>query len=220
MKLAPDSPAGLGAAMAGGGSPLGDGARHEWDYYQTPAACARAVLIAEGHHMRLHGRAMWEPNAYGGRLVEAGRAAGFDVLATDIRADPAHGVIQRDLLATRRLFAPIVLANFPWSHSAAMIDHVLGRLRAPYLCCLLKTQYWQTSTEDGRGRLALFRRQPPVMRWDCTWRVNFREGARNARGRLTHSTMNVSWFVWDANRQGQRNWGLLGRDGPVEVEGA
>ena len=219
MKLAPDSPLGLGAAMAGGRSAMATSERHEWDYYQTPANCARAILIAEAHHMRMHGQAMWEPNAHGGRLVAAGRNSGFDVLATDIRADPAHGVVQRDLLQTRRLFAPIVFANFPWSKAAPMIDHVLGTLRAPYLYALLKTQFWQTASEDGRGRLALFRRHPPVMRWDCTWRVNFREGERNARGRLMHSTMNVSWFVWDRNRQGQMQWGLLGRDGPVQVEG-
>ena len=217
MKLAPDSPAGLGAMMAGGRSSASVSERHEWDYYQTPADCARAILIAETAAMRMHGGVIWEPNAHGGRLMQAGRAAGFDMLGSDIRADPAHGVVQRDLLATRRLFAPIVLANFPWSHSAAMIEHLLGRLRAPYLCCLLKTQYWQTSTEDGRGRLALYRRFPPTMRWDCTWRVQFKPGERNALGRLKHSTMNVSWFVWDRNRPGQ-SWGLLGRDGPIEVK--
>lgn len=219
MKLAPDSPTGLGAMMAGGRSSASTTDRHEWDYYQTPADCARAVMLAEAHHMRLHASAVWEPNAHGGRLMQAARDAGFNVFGTDIRADPAHGVARLDLLAARRLVAPLVFANFPWSHSAAMIDHLLGRLRAPYLCALFKTQYWQTATEDGRGRMALYRRHPPVMRWDCNWRVQFKPGERDARNRLKHSTMNVSWFVWDTNRQGQQNWGLLDRSGPVEVEG-
>lgn len=218
MKLAPNAPIGLGAAMAGGRSSVSTGERHDWDYYQTPADCARAILLAEARHMRMHGQLLWEPNAHGGRLLAAARDRGFDVLGTDIRADPDHGVVARDLLTTRRLFAPIVFANFPFRHGAAMVDHVLGNLRAPYLCALFKTQYWQTATEDGRGRLALYRRHPPVMRWDCTWRVQFKEGERDARGRLKHSTMNVSWFVWDTNRTGQQNWGLLDRSGPVEVE--
>ncbi|MGA1852045.1 hypothetical protein VH570_14525 [Sphingobium sp. HT1-2] len=219
MKLAPDSPAGLGAAMAGGRSTASKSERHDWDYYPTPLECTQALLRAEIHHMRMHSSALWEPCAHGGQIVAPARAAGFDVLATDIRADPAHGVARLDLLATRRLLAPVVLTNFPWSHGAAMIDHLLGRLRAPYLCALFKTQYWQTSTVEGRGRLALFRRHPPVMRWDCIWRVQFKPGERDARGRLKHSTMNVSWFVWDTNRTDQMQWGLLGRDGPVEVEG-
>lgn len=217
MKLAPDSPIGLGAAMAGGRTTASTGERNAWDYYQTPADCARAILLAEARHMRLHSTAVWEPCGHGGRLMQAGRAAGFDMFGTDIRPDPAHGVAQLDLLAARRLIAPVVLANFPWSHGAAMIDHLLGRLRAPYLCALFKTQYWQTATEEGRGRLALFRRHPPVMRWDCNWRVQFKPNERDARGKLKHSTMNVSWFVWDTHRQGQMQWGLLDRSGPVET---
>ncbi len=217
MKLAPDSPSGLGAMMAGGhSSPSQMTARHPYDYYPTPHDCTRALLIAEARHMRLHSSAIWEPCGFGGQIAAEARQAGFDVFATDLRADPAHGVAALDLLTARRLFAPVVLTNFPWSHAADMIDHVLGTLRAPYLCALFKTQYWQTCTDSGRGRLDLFRRFPPNMRWDCTWRVNFKPGIRNARGRLTSSPMNVSWFIWDENRAGESKWGLLDRGGPVD----
>ncbi|KEZ00119.1 hypothetical protein AI27_12690 [Sphingomonas sp. BHC-A] len=217
MKLAPDTPTGLGGMMAGGKSSVAMTERHDYDYYPTPHDCTRALLIAEARHMRMHSTAVWEPCAFGGQIVTEARAAGFDVLATDIRADPANSVTARDFLATRRMFAPVILTNFPWSIAADMIDHALEQLRAPYLCALFKTQYWQTCTDSGRGRLDLFRRHPPNMRWDCTWRVNFKPGLRRKCGRKTSSPMNVTWFVWDRNRAGQCNWGLLDRTGPVEV---
>lgn len=217
MKLAPDAPTGLGAMMAGGKTTAATTERHDWDYYPTPQECTRALLIAEARHMRMHSTALWEPCAHGGQIITEARASGFDVFATDIRPDPANKVAKLDLLASRRLVAPVILTNFPWTMAADMIDHVLGDLRAPYLCALFKTQYWQTCTDNGRGRLDLFRRFPPNMRWDCTWRVNFKPGRRNTRGKLMSSPMNVSWFVWDTNRAGQCNWGLLDRSGPVEV---
>lgn len=218
MKLAADSPKGLGTMMAGGAHGGAMTERRAYDYYPTPRDCTRALLRAEAHHMRLHGSAVWEPCGYGGQIAAEASMAGFDVFATDIRPDPAHGVAALDLLAARRLIAPVVLTNFPWSLSADMVAHVLGSLRAPYLAALFKTQYWQTCSETGRGRLNLFRRFPPNMRWDCNWRVNFQPGLRNARGRLTSSPMNVSWFVWDSHRTGESRWGLLGRHGPVEPE--
>ena len=47
MKLAPDAPTGLGAAMAGGKRPAVKTVRRDFDYYQTPPQCTAAFLASK-----------------------------------------------------------------------------------------------------------------------------------------------------------------------------
>lgn len=207
--LARDEVTGLGAAMAGGKARLSKTARRARDYYPTPPEATRALIVAESAAILAHGTAIWEPCGYGGAIVREldGAGHGFRTIASDICADPAHRVAEADLLAVRTAWAPIVITNPPFALAGRMIEHMLGGLRVDYLALLLKTQFWSTNSED-RGRLGLWRRFPPQRRWDCTWRVDFTGGRA--------STMNVSWFIWDAEHIGPRTWGLLTPSGPAD----
>lgn len=209
-QLAPDAPTGLGTAMAGGKGRLNlaKTARNPLDYYPTPPEATRALLLAERGHMLRHGMWAWEPCGRGGAIARVLEDATFRIIASDIVGDPANAVQQLDILQARERVGDVVVTNPPFAIAGEIIDHLLGRLRVPYLALLLKTTFWSTDTAE-RGHLARYRIHPPSMRWDMTWRVDFTGGGQ--------STMNCSWFVWDALRPPADTlaWGLLQRDGPV-----
>lgn len=208
--LAADQPTGLGTAMAGGKGKLDldKTARRAFDFYPTPPDATRALLMVEGEAIRAHGARAWEPCGRGGAIVRVLQAYGLDVVATDIVADRANEVAHLDILLAREALAWIAITNPPFALAEKIIIQLLGKLGVRYLALLLKSTFWQTSTED-RGRMGLWRDYPPQRRWDCNWRVDFTGGGA--------STMNVSWFIWDslAPPAPYPTWGLLARDGDV-----
>lgn len=197
--LAADQPTGLGTAMAGGKGRLNldKTPRNAFDYYPTPDECTRALLLVERAAMAAHGNRVWEMCGRGGAIVRILAATGFDVVATDIVADPANCVTAQDVLEASGAFAPMGVTNPPFALAERIIVHLLGKLGLRYLALLLKTQFFQTSSED-RGRNSLYRAYRPSRRYDLNWRVNFAP-RRRADGKKSHPTMNVSWFIWDAN---------------------
>ena len=203
--LAPDAPRGLGRAMTGGGDKA---RRRPNDFYPTTDPDAtRAMLIAEMPYLRAHierhGARMWEPCGRGGAIARVAKQFGLKTIATDIVPDPANHVAQLDLLHAPRLLAPIVITNFPFALARPMIRHLVGTLKAPYLCMLHKTTFWN-SGEDGGA--ALWQDYPCNRRWDMTWRLDFTGGG--------NPTMTTTWFVWDQLNPHQE-FGLLDRSGPV-----
>jgi len=191
MALARDEPTGLGTAMAGGKGKLNlaKTARNAFDYYPTPAEATRAFIIAERAAILAHGAAIWEPCGRGGAIARVFDSA-FVTFASDIVADPANMVAQLDVLKAREALAPIAITNPPFAIAEKIIIHLLGRLKLRYLALLLKSTFWQTCSED-RGRMGLYREYRPSRRLDLNWRVDFTGGGA--------STMNVTWFIWDAN---------------------
>lgn len=191
MALARDEPTGLGTAMAGGKGKLNlaKTARNAFDYYPTPFEATRALLHAELAAIRAHGYRVWEPCGRGGAICAVLDAV-LNTIATDIVADPDNLVGQLDVLEAREALALIAITNPPFALAEKIIIHLLGRLRVRYLALLLKSTFWQTCSED-RGRMGLYRDYRPSRRHDLNWRVDFTGGGA--------STMNVSWFIWDAN---------------------
>lgn len=209
--LGRDEPRGLGTAMAGGKGKLNleKTQRHALDFYQTPSDCTRALLLAERSRIIAHGRRVWECCGRGGAIARLLLIDGLDPVSSDIVADPDNGVAQLDVLTARDAPAAVVITNPPFAIAARIVAHLLGDLGVTYLALLLKQTFWQTDTEEGRGRLGLYRRFPHARRWDLTWRPDFTGAGA--------STMACSWFVWDslAERTHTPPCGLLGRDGPI-----
>jgi hypothetical protein len=214
-QLAPDQPRGLGTAMAGGKGRLNldKTERRELDFYQTPADCTRALILAEAADIGAHGYRVWECCGRGGAIARVLHSAGFETFASDIVPDPGNQVAQLDVLQAAIAIEPIVITNPPFALAPEIIAHLLGRMmahgRVSYLALLLKQTFWQTDTESGRGRIGLFRQFPQSRRWDLTWRPDFTGGGS--------STMPCSWFIWDSNapRTHAPPCGLLSRDGPI-----
>lgn len=186
-ELAGPAPRGLGRALAGGGDKV---RRQPNDYYPTPPEATRALLRKEAAWINISGpSAVWEPCGRGGAIIRELRAAGFDTVGSDIVPDPAHGVIEADLLRIERKMARKVVTNPPFTLAAEMINHLWGRLGVDYLAMLVKAQFWHADE-----RRALFRTHRPARIWAMTWRPDFMG--------LGAPTMDCIWVVW------QRGWSM------------
>lgn len=186
VPIAPPSPVGLGAAMAGGRSSASKTVRQGNDYYPTPADVTRALLAREVHSLRAGaaGGPVWEPCGRGGAIVRELMAAGHEVVATDIVPDPEWGVTAQDLMTVKRRKARAAVTNPPFALAAPMIEHLLGALDVRWCGLLLKSTFFHAAE-----RLPLFRRHPPHRIHALSWRPDFL-----GRGA---PTMECCWFVWD-----------------------
>lgn len=201
-KLAPDAPRGLGRAILGG---AGVTPRRGNDYYPTPPAGTRALLRAERaamvHHLdALPGSPVWEPCGRGGAIARVLNADGLPTIASDIVADPDHGVVAMDLLQAVVPMGLVVVTNPPFALASEMIVHLLHRLRVPYLALLLKSTFWAAAVREP-----LLRSYPVARRYDLNWRLDFTHGGS--------PTMECSWFVWDAAAERKMCWDVLGDGG-------
>jgi len=151
----------------------------------------RALIAREADAMRAAANAgpVWEPCGRGGAICGVLAEAGFGVVATDLVADPAHGVRQQDLLLVRRALSPVVVTNPPFALAEAMIRHLLSDLGIRYCALVLKATFWHAST-----RTPLFRQLRPQRVYALNWRPDFLDGGA--------PTMEVVWCVWDRSCKG------------------
>lgn len=188
----------------GGDNALGNGrltlAERGHDLYETPDVAVRALLKVE----RLP-RRVWEPACGRGAITRVLRAAGHDVLATDLidydSPDQDRGGLDFLSAEAGRLFqADAIVTNPPFKDAPAFIRQALQR--APLVVMLLRLSFMESDDGNRRsarndlldgGRLArvhAFRRRLPMMHRDG-W-----------EGRKANSGMAFAWFVWDRNHSG------------------
>jgi ParB/Sulfiredoxin domain len=162
------------------------------DLYETPPAATRALLAAEP----IDGP-IWEPACGPGAIARVLRAAGHNVLASDIAAygcdDAASGV---DFLT--QTWAPAgartILTNPPFMHADEFVRRALELV--PRVVMLLRLAFLESQGRsdilDG-GQLArvyVFRNRLPMMH-------------RNGwAGPHASSALALSWFVWDREHRG------------------
>lgn len=199
--LAGPSPKGLGRAIIGGAGVV---ERRANDFYPTPPEATRALVRAESGSIRAYGEPVWEPCGRGGAIVRELIGHGFTVVATDIVADPGHGVEAQDLLLTQAPLSGVVITNPPFALAGPMIVHLLERLGVQYLALLLKSTFWAAEKRTG-----LLARWPVARRYDLNWRLDFTDGG--------NPTMECSWFVWDARAPCVMTWAVLDRDPTVST---
>jgi hypothetical protein len=140
-------------------------ARNGDDFWPTPPCLITALIrfvLPE-----IHG-AIWEPCAGDGRLVDAMRGAGRDVLATDL-VPRGSGIGQLDFLhddPPREARGRAIVTNGPFRE----LDRFLTRGRqlldlgvASALVLLLRND---ALTTDGRAEVL----NGASIQWDCCWR--------------------------------------------------
>jgi len=170
------------------------------DLYETPAVATEALLRVENHPRRI-----CEPAAGRGAIVNVLRAAGHEVLASDIAdyGDPTH-FPGRDFLAEAKLpeRCGCILTNPPYRIVEQFVAHALEL--CPLVVMLLRLAFFEAGSGkqqkhqlrrhvlDGipPARIHVFRRRLPMMhrdQWD---------------GRKSNSGMAFSWWVWDRNYAG------------------
>lgn len=188
VQLAGPAPKGLGRAMAGDAAVT---PREAMDFYPTPPAAIRALLHErhEGRYLpaMTEGGALpiWEPCGRGDAIASACRAAGYRTVATDIIADPAHGVEAGNLFdfGAKTRLSPVIITNPPFALAAEMIVHIMARIKPAYCALLLKATFWHAAERTG-----LFAAHPPARIWALNWRLDFmNKGA---------PVMDCIWCIW------------------------
>jgi hypothetical protein len=162
------------------------------DLYETPAVAVEALL----RHERLPHR-LWDPCCGPGNIVNLLRAAGHEVIGSDLvdYHDPTH-LYRRDFLM--ELKAPDgcegVVMNPPFKLAEEFIAHALDL--SPLVIALLQLAFMESERRtrilEGRGlaRIHVFRRRLPMMH-RAGW-----------EGRKANSGMAFAWFVWNRNHTG------------------
>ena len=162
------------------------------DLYETPPVAIEALL----RHERLPHR-LWDPCCGPGNIVKVLRAAGHEVIASDLvdYGDPTH-FYRRDFLMEHK--APDgcegVVMNPPFKLAEEFIAHALDL--SPLVIALLRLAFMESERRtrilEGRGlaRIHQFRKRLPMMH---------RHGWE---GRKANSGMAFAWFVWERSHTG------------------
>jgi hypothetical protein len=160
--------------------------------YETPAVAVDTLLRVELLPLRI-----WEPAAGRGAIVNALRAAGHEVVASDI-ADygvPSH-FANRDFLLETKLPKGVeaIVTNPPFMIVEKFVEHALDL--CPRVVLLLRLAFMESERRcgilEGRGlaRVHVFRKRIPMMHRDG-W-----------EGRKANSGMAFAWYVWDRAHRG------------------
>jgi hypothetical protein len=163
---------------------------HRGDCYDTPAVAVHALLKVE----RLP-RLIWEPACGIGNIVMVLRAAGHEVLATDLNDRGCPGSLDRvDFLFPCELQADAIVTNPPFALAEEFVECALER--APLVIMLLRLAFLESERRSAildNGKLArihLFAKRLPMMH-RAGW-----------EGRKANSGMAFAWFVWDRTHSG------------------
>jgi hypothetical protein len=165
------------------------------DFYETPPVATLALLRAETLPHRL-----WEPACGRGAIVSVLRAAGHDVVASDLVDHDAPitppGYYRRDFLMERK--APdgcqAVITNPPYKLAEEFVAHALDL--CPLVVMLLRLSFLESERRRGildggqLARVLIFRNRLPMMHragWD---------------GPKASSATAYAWFVWQRDHQG------------------
>jgi hypothetical protein len=162
------------------------------DLYETPSPAIHALLRVERLPHRL-----WEPAAGRGRIVNVLRAAGHEVLASDLvdYGDPTH-FARRDFLMEHKIpdGCEAIVTNPPFKLADEFVAHALDL--CPRVVMLLRLAFLESERRaailENRGlaRIHVFARRLPMMHRD-QW-----------AGPKVNSGMAFAWFCWDRNHAG------------------
>jgi hypothetical protein len=170
------------------------------DLYQSPPEAVTALMAIERLPHRL-----WEPACGPGAIVRVLRAAGHDVLATDLvdyrsPFQDAHGVdfLIPGLAETYSDSRDGIVTNPPFKNAHLFVTRALEL--APYVAMLLRLAFLESEKRrdiidnSGLARVHVFRKRLPMMHRDG-W-----------EGRKASSGMAFAWFIWER-----------GYTGPIEL---
>jgi hypothetical protein len=156
------------------------------DLYETPGVAVEALLRVEKLPHRL-----WEPACGPGRILDVLRAAGHQVIGSDlVDYDRSDCFWRRDFLMERK--APEgcqgIVTNPPFKLAEQFVAHALDL--CPLVIMLLRLAFFESERRcgilEGRGlaRIHVFRKRLPQMH-RAGW-----------QGPKVNSGMAFCWMVW------------------------
>jgi hypothetical protein len=157
--------------------------RKERDLYETPEWATLALLP----HLPRPLKYLWEPAAGGGKMVNALRGAGYEVLSSDIDAG-------EDFLKNK-MGPPLeaIVTNPPYALATEFIEQAL-RLMMPdgLVAMLLRTDFDHAKTRASMfGLCPLFAKKVVL-----TKRIRWFEDSKGS------PSFNHAWFIWDHTHKG------------------
>jgi hypothetical protein len=158
-------------------------ARHEMDFYPTPAevTVALADFIIEKELIPFD-QEIWECACGENAIISALNLKGFkNTIGTDLK----DGI---DYLTSEKL-ADYMITNPPFNVAGKFIKRSI-ELKLSFFALLLKSQYWHAGS-----RLSLFNLQRPAYILPLTWRPIF------VPKRGTAPTMEFQWTVWITGKE-------------------
>jgi hypothetical protein len=160
------------------------------DCYDTPAVAVHALLKVE----RLPWL-VWEPACGTGNIVEVLRAAGHDVVATDLNDRGCPDSLPRiDFLLPIHFDCEAIVTNPPFALAEKFVATALER--APLVIMLLRLAFMESERrsyilDNGKlARIHVFAKRLPMMH-RAGW-----------EGRKANSGMAFAWFVFDRLHKG------------------
>jgi hypothetical protein len=168
---------------------------HRDDLYETPPEAIRALLRVEKIPHRV-----WEPACGRGAIVNVLRAAGHEVIATDLInyglpiTPPGYWGV--DFLTESKPPAgcECIITNPPFKLAEQFVAHALEL--CPRVVMLLRLAFLESERRSeileghGLARVYVFRQRLPMMHRDG-W-----------QGPKASSAMAFAWFVWDRGHDG------------------
>jgi hypothetical protein len=169
------------------------------DCYGTPPVAVHALLRVEKLPHRL-----WEPAAGHGNIVNVLRAAGHEVLASDLvdYGDPTHFSRRDFLMEKLPRGCECIITNPPFKLVEPFVAHAIDL--CPLVVMLLRLAFFEAGAgptekaalrryvldEHPAARIHVFRLRLPMMH-RTEW-----------AGRKANSGMAFAWYVWNRNHSG------------------
>jgi hypothetical protein len=161
------------------------------DLHETPACAVHALLRAERLPPRL-----WEPACGRGAIVDVLRAAGHEVIGSDLVDYGRPDFFSRRDFLMERLPSgcACIVTNPPFKIAEAFVAHALDL--CPRVAMLLRLAFLESERRrdilENRGlaRVHVFRNRLPMMHRDG-W-----------QGPKASSATPFAWFVWDRAHTG------------------
>lgn len=166
------------------------------DLYQSPPEAVTALLNVENIPHQV-----WEPACGPGAIVRVLRAAGRDVLATDLvdyaSPDQDHSGVDFLIPGIAESYhgqGRAIVTNPPFKNAHEFVARALTM--APYVAMLLRLAFLESEKRRDildnscLARVHVFRKRLPMMHRDG-W-----------EGRTANSGMAFAWFIWERDYSG------------------
>jgi len=161
------------------------------DLYETPAVAVKALLRVEHLPHRL-----WGPACGRGVIVRPLRAAGHEVLASDLvdYGNPTHFYRRDFVMEKLPTGCGAIVTNPPYKLAEEFAAHAIEI--CPLVVMLMRLAFYESERRShvlencGPARIHCFRKRLPMMH-RAEW-----------AGRKANSGMAFAWYVWDRSYTG------------------
>lgn len=165
--------------------------REKDDYYPTPPHATEALLSVESFDGNI-----WEPACGSGDICEVLKAAGYQVVGSDL-VDRGYGQPRIDFLMERQLQGDNIITNPPFKMAESFARHALS-LNPAKVAFLLRLNFL-----EGIARRDVLQRLARV--WVFSKRLTMIANSTDGKGGM----IAYAWFVWDRDHDGPTQLGWL-----------